>query len=143
MSRKQLGSAYRKPLFVKKVDGLKASPLPIAETDRQIDIGSIETLVGCCGDDAQLSIFEMLGKLAKSRHEPILGEVVAACHGQRRIGLPLLQRRQHISYVTESSPYRIREALAGRGQLEAVPVALEESKPGFALDRRDVTADRG
>jgi hypothetical protein len=38
--------------------------------------------------------------------------------------------------VTKASPYRIREALAGRSQLEAVAVALEESKPGFALDRR-------
>jgi hypothetical protein len=45
--------------------------------------------------------------------------------------------------VTESSPYRIREALPGRSQLEAVTVALEERKPGFSLDRRDVTADRG
>jgi hypothetical protein len=44
--------------------------------------------------------------------------------------------------VTEASSYRIREALAGRSQLEAVTVALEESKPGFALDRRDMTADR-
>jgi hypothetical protein len=124
------------------MNGLKAGPFPAAETDRQIDIGGVETFVGRSGYDAQLSIVNTLGELAKPRHKPILGEVVAACDRQRRIRLPLLQRRQHIAYVTEASPYRIREALAGRSQLEAVTVALEESKTGFALHRRDMTADR-
>ena len=38
---------------------------------------------------------------------------------------------------------RIREALSGRGQFEAVTVAREQDESRFALDGRDVTADRG
>jgi len=141
MSREQFGSAYRKPLLVEQVNGLEAGPFPVAETNRQIDIGGVETFIARSGDDAQLSIVNTLGEFAKSRHQPILGEVVAACDGQRRIGLALLQRREHIAYVAESSPYRIGEALADGSQLEAVTVALEKRKSGFSLDRGDVTAD--
>ena len=46
-------------------------------------------------------------------------------------------------YVTQASAYRIRKALAGRGQLEAITVTLEENEPGFALDCRHVSAHSG
>ena len=141
--REELGSADREPFLVKQMGGREAGPLPVAKSDRQIDIGCIETFVGGGGDDPHLPIVDVFGELAKPRHQPNLGEVVAACDGQRRVCVSrCLSDGEHIAHVPESGPYRIRQALSRRGQLEPVSVAREEGEAGFALDGGDVTTDR-
>ena len=85
MPRKKLRGADREPFLVKQVGGREARPIPIAKSNRQVDIGCIETFVGRGGDDPHLPVVDVFGELAKSRHEPNLGEVVAARDGQRRV----------------------------------------------------------
>ena len=57
--------------------------------------------------------------------------------------LPLFERGEHITHVPESGPYRVRQPLSCRGQLEPVSVAHEKAEAGFALHGGDVTTDRG
>ena len=59
-----------------------------------------------------------------------------------RLTLPLFERGEHIAHVPESGPYRVRQALSRRGQLEPVSVAHEKAEAGFALYGGDVTTDR-
>jgi hypothetical protein len=123
--------------------GRESGPLPVAKSDRQINIGCIESFVAGGGDDSHLSIADVFGEFTKARHQPNLGEVVAAGDGQRPFTLPLFERTEHIAHMPESGAYRVSQALSRCGQLEPVPVALEEAEAGFALDRGDVTTDRG
>ncbi len=59
-----------------------------------------------------------------------------------RLTAPLFERGEHIAHVPEPGPYRVRQALSRRGQLEPVSVADEKTEAGFALYGGDVTTDR-
>src|SRR5580692_11271721 len=111
----------------------EAGPFPVAKSNRQVDIGGIESFVVGGGYDAHLSIGDVLGELAKPRHQPDLGKIVAACDGQRPLTLPLFERGEHVADMPEAGTYRIRKALPCRSQLEPVSVAREEAETGFAF----------
>src|SRR5271170_4878613 len=133
MPREELWGAYREPFLVKEMGSREARPLPVAKSNRQVNIGRIETFVGRGGYDPYLSIVDVFGELTKARHQPNLGEVVAACDGQRLFTVPLFERGEHIAHVPEPGTYRVRQALSRRSQLKPVSVAREEGEAGFAL----------
>src|SRR5580698_10579281 len=101
MPCKKLGGAYREPFLVKQMGGREAGPLPVAKSDRQVDIGCIETFVAGGGYDPYLSIADVFGELTKARHQPDLREVVAAGDGQHPLTAPLFERGEHIAHVPE------------------------------------------
>src|ERR1700722_17219324 len=111
----------------------EAGPFPVAKSDRQVDVGGIEAFVVGGGDYPHLSIGDVLGELAKPRHQPDLGKIVAASDGQRPFTLPLLERGEYVADMTEPGTYRIRKPLPCRGQLEPISVACEEAKSGCAF----------
>src|ERR1700691_2702214 len=141
MPCEELGGAYREPFLVKQMGSREAGPLPVAKSDRQVDVVCIETFVAGGGDDPYLSIADVFGELTKARHQPNLGEVVAACDGERPLALPLCERGEHIAYMPESGTYRVSQALSRRSQFEPVSVALEEGESGFAFHSGDVATD--
>src|SRR5271156_1484367 len=122
--------------------GRESGPLPIAKSDRQVNIVCIETFVAGGGYDPYLSIADVFGELTKARHQPNLGEVVAAGDGQRPFTLALFEGGEHITHVPEPGTYRVSQALSRRGQLEPVSVAHEEAETGFSLHGGDVATDR-
>src|ERR1700722_9534979 len=141
MPREELGGAYREAFLVKQMGGRETGPLAIAKSDRQVDIGCIETIVGGGRYDPYLSIVDVFGELAKARHQPVLGKVVAAGDGQRRFIPPLLEQGEYIVHMPQSGTYRVSQALSRRGQLETVSISREEAESGFALHSGNVTTD--